>query len=427
VNQLYVALATIGGLILLLGLVSDVIKTRLWVSEPLVALVAGVALGSSGLGLLHVFNWAPQEQILEQASRLTLAFGLMGAALRLPDGYPLRHRRPLAVLLGPLLTAMWLSGSALVWLILRPPVLVALLIGAVLTPTDPVVSSSILTGQLAERAVPGRIRDLLSAASGANDGLGYPFVLLPILLLTRPAGDAWLHWLTYTLLWEVGMAVVAGAALGAIAGLLLRAATSRHATGQTSVLGVTLALSLTVMGIVKVMGSDSILAVFVAGVAFNRFAHGGDEEQQEHVQDVVARFFNLPIFVLLGLAIPWSGWMALGWRGPVLIVAVLLLRRLPWMWALRGLIDPVRGRRDVLFAGWFGPIGISALFYANLGLRETGLTQVWVVGSLVICASVVAFGVTATPFTRIYGRRAEDARPPSPGPEARMLGAERPP
>jgi len=181
--------------------------------------------------------------------------------------------------------------------------------------------------------------------------------------------------------------------------------------GHTSLLGVTLALSLTVMGIVKVMGSDSILAVFVAGVAFNRFGRGGDEEQQEHVQDVVARFFNLPIFVLLGLAIPWSGWLALGWRGPVLVVAVLLLRRLPWMWALRGLIDPVRGRRDALFAGWFGPIGISALFYANLALRETGLTQVWVVGSLVICASVVAFGVTATPFTRIYGRRAEDARP----------------
>jgi len=237
--------------------------------------------------------------------------------------------------------------------------------------------------------------------------LGYPFVLLPILLLIHPPRQAWLHWLTYTLLWEVGMAVVAGAALGAVAGLLLRWANARHATGQTSLLGVTLALSLTVMGIVKVMGSDSILAVFVAGVAFNMVAHSDREEQQEHVQDVVARFFNLPIFVLLGLAIPWDGWLALGWSGPLLIVALLLLRRLPWLWALRGLLAPVRGRRDVLFAGWFGPIGISALYYANLGLRETGLAKVWVVGSLVICASVVAFGVTATPFTRLYGRGAQ--------------------
>jgi len=406
-NQLYTAVAAIGGLILLLGLVSNVVKTRLWVSEPLVALIVGAALGPHGFGLLDLFDWGPREPILEHASRLTLAVGLMGAALRLPDGYPLRQWRPLAVLLAPLLIAMWLSGSALVWLILRPPLLVALLIGAILTPTDPVVSSSILSGALADRCVPGRLRHLLSAASGANDGLGYPFVLLPILLLIHPPRQAWLHWLTYTLLWEVGMAVVAGAALGAVAGLLLRWANARHATGQTSLLGVTLALSLTVMGIVKVMGSDSILAVFVAGVAFNMVAHSDREEQQEHVQDVVARFFNLPIFVLLGLAIPWDGWLALGWSGPLLIVALLLLRRLPWLWALRGLLAPVRGRRDVLFAGWFGPIGISALYYANLGLRETGVTEVWVVGSLVICASVVAFGVTATPFTRLYGRGAQ--------------------
>jgi len=86
-------------------------------------------------------------------------------------------------------------------------------------------------------------------------------------------------------------------------------------------------------------------------------------------------------------------------------MAVLLLRRLPAVLALRPLLGPLRAKgKDVLFLGWFGPIGAAALYYAAFSLRETGVEAVWVVGSLVICASVVIHGVTATPLTKLYGR-----------------------
>jgi sodium/hydrogen antiporter len=113
----------------------------------------------------------------------------------------------------------------------------------------------------------------------------------------------------------------------------------------------------------------------------------------------------LPIFVLLGMALPWEGWLELGWGGLLLVVAVLLLRRLPAVLALRPLLGPLRGRaKDVLFLGWFGPIGAAALYYATFSFRETGIEEAWVVGSLVICASVVVHGRTATPLTKLYGR-----------------------
>jgi sodium/hydrogen antiporter len=66
------------------------------------------------------------------------------------------------------------------------------------------------------------------------------------------------------------------------------------------------------------------------------------------------------------------------------------------------------GRRDALFLGWFGPIGVAALFYANLSVREAGVEEAWVVGSLIICASILAHGLSATPLTRLYGRRAQN-------------------
>ena len=123
----------------------------------------------------------------------------MGIALRLPKSYPSKPGRSVAVLLGLIMPLMWLSSTLLVYLILDLPFWTALLIGAIVTPTDPVVATAIVTGRIAEHHLPQRIRQIISAESGVNDGLAYLFVLLPILLLRRAPGEVLVHWLTVTL------------------------------------------------------------------------------------------------------------------------------------------------------------------------------------------------------------------------------------
>jgi NhaP-type Na+/H+ or K+/H+ antiporter len=404
--EINIALVAVGAVVLVVGLLSNLLRSS-FVSTPMVALLAGVLLGPAMLGLLVPSDWGGQEEtILEQATRLTLAISLMGVALRLPERFPFRDWRSMAVLLGLVMPFMWLASGLLVYLILGLPLLVALLVGAVITPTDPVVSSTIVTGDVAEEDLPGRLRHTLSAESGANDGLAYPFVFLPILLLSRPSGEAWMHWVTHTLVWEVGGAVIFGALVGYGAGRLLEWAEHKDAIEESFFLVYTIALSLVVLGAAKLLGSDGILAVFVAGLGFD-FVVKGDREQQRRVQEASTRFFILPIFVLLGLTIPWEGWAELGWGGPVLVVAVLLLRRLPAVLALNPLMRGVRGGANALFLGWFGPIGVAALYYANLSLRETEIEAAWTVGSLAICASILAHGLTAAPLTKLYGRHAQ--------------------
>ncbi len=402
-SELNITLVTMGGLVLVAGLFSSLIRRTL-ISTPIIALLLGVLLGPAALNLLDPAGWGSQEVILEQAARLTLAISLMGVALRLPEKFPFRNWRPLLVLLGLVMPFMWLASGLLVYLILGLPFLAALLVGAVITPTDPVVSSTIVTGDTAEKNLPDRLRFTLSGESGANDGLAYPFVFLPILLLARPPGEAWAHWLTHTMLWEVGVAVVFGALIGYGAGQLLKLAEARDAIEETFFLAYTIALSLVVLGAAKLLGSDGILAVFVAGLGFD-LAVKGERQRHQQVQEAGTRFFILPIFVLLGMTIPWEGWAELGWGGPILVVAVLLLRRLPAVLALNPLLGGVRGWGNALFLGWFGPIGVAALYYANLSLRETSVEAAWTVGSLVICASILAHGVTAAPLTKLYGRR----------------------
>ena len=407
-TDLNLTLAILGGLVLLVGLPSAPIRRSL-LSAPLIALMVGVLVGPSGLGLLDPAAWGKQESILEQAARLTVAISLMAIAFRVPTGYPFKSWRSLAIMLGPVMTLMWLASGLLVYFILGLPFWLAMLIGAVITPTDPVVSSTIVTGSMAEEKLPARLRNLLSGESGANDGLAYPFVFLAILMLERPPGEALMHWLTLTLLWEVGGAVVLGAALGYGAGRLLQLAEEKETIERPSYLAYTIALSLLVLGATKLAGTDGILAVFAAGIALNLAVDTETQNEEERMQESVNRFFILPVFALLGMALPWEQWLELGWKALVLVGAVLLLRRLPALLAFGPLLGSTRGWSDILFLGWFGPIGVAALFYATLSVRETGLEDVWVIGSLVICASVLVHGVTAAPLTKLYGDRSVSA------------------
>lgn len=126
--------------------------------------------------------------------------------------------------------------------------------------------------------------------------------------------------------------------------------------------------------------------------------------EERRIQEAVVRFFTLPIFIVFGAVLPLQDWWALGWKALAIVAAILLLRRLPAMILAGGPLARLR-RKETLFLGWFGPLGAAALYYATLGVRRTGFEEIWVIGSLVIAASITIHGLTATPFSRLYGRR----------------------
>ncbi|WP_041231418.1 cation:proton antiporter [Deinococcus peraridilitoris] len=403
-DTLNAALVVVGGLVLLLGFFSAYIKNRSVLSLPLLALLLGLLLGP-GLNVLDPAEWGHQETILEEAARLTLAIGLMAVALRLPRAYLKRHWRALLVLLGLVMPLMWIASGLLTYLLLDVPILLALLIGAVITPTDPVVASSLVSGEAAKDTLPDDDRHLLSAESGINDGLAYLLVLLPILLLLNSTGTALEHWLSMTLVREIIGGVMVGIAAGYGAGRLLEWCEHRRLIEQPSFLSTTIALALLVLGGAKLLGTNGVLAVFVAGIAFDQVVGGGERAQEHKVQESVNQFFSLPIFTLFGLMAPVQEWLDLGWPLLVLGLGVLLFRRLPFVFLARRALPQLPRRRDLLFLGWFGPVGVSAMFYAMLALRKTQEPVVWVVSSLVILASIVAHGLSATPFVKWYGRQ----------------------
>lgn len=236
----------------------------------------------------------------ERAARLTLAIGLMGVALRIPREFPRRHWRSLAVPIGPGMVGMWAISTALVHLVLGLPLLLSAVIGAIVTPTDPIASTPVVTGTSAEENIPERVRHTISLESGANDGLAYLFLFLPFLLLTRPGGEALNEWIVHVLLWQVGVATVLGLALGYAAARLLRLSEAREWIHEDWRLIYTVALALLAVGAGRLVGSDELLVVFAAGAAFAQVASGEEREEEDRGQEAVNRFFAIPIFVVLG-------------------------------------------------------------------------------------------------------------------------------
>lgn len=398
--------ALLGGMILLLGLGSRVLSLSPF-PPTLLALVLGVLIGPIGFGLLDPDQLGETPVILEKAARLTLGIGLVGVALRVPREYIRRNWRDMAILVGLGMLLMWAITTLAVYVILGLPFWLAALIGAIITPNDPVAASPIVTGDLAERNIPERLRNTISFESGANDGLSYLFVFLSFLLLTAPTDVAFSRWIRETLLWEVVLATFVGIAMGYAAGRLLQIAEARNAIKSQWRLVYTVALALLAVGAGRLIDSDEILLVFAAGAAFVQVVSGSERGIEERGQEAVNRFFAIPIFVLIGTAIPWEGWFDLGWRGMALVAAVLLLRRPPVILLLRPFLRNVHGLRESLFVGWFGPVAVAATYYASMMEHRLGEPVVWHAVSLVVCASVLVHGASGVPLTRWLGSRQE--------------------
>ena len=162
-------------------------------------MLIGIAVGPEVFAVIDPETMGDRASLMEKAARLTLGIGLVGVALRIPRMYPRRRWRDLLLLISVGMALMWMISTALVFLVLGLPLWIAALIGAIITPTDPVAASPIVTGTEAEDNIPAPIRHAISFESGANDGLGYLFVFLSFLLFTRPAGEALTQWLTETL------------------------------------------------------------------------------------------------------------------------------------------------------------------------------------------------------------------------------------
>lgn len=431
----------LGGFTSLFMLCSSFIKERMYIGEATVATLTGVIFGPHAANLINPNSWGSTDIITIEFSRIVLVVQCFAVGVELPKFYMERHWRSVVYLLVPVMTFGWFVTSLVVWWMIPAfDWLDSLVVAACVTATDPVLASSVVgKGKFAKR-VPKHLRDLLSAESGCNDGMAFPFIYLSLYLIKykRDAADVSLHFVCYTILYECIFGAVYGFIVGYIARHGIKYAEKHDMIDRESFLVFYFVLSLFCAGSGSLLGLDDLLVGFAAGVGFSNDGWFSERTEESHVSNVIDLLLNLAYFVYLGTIIPWETYNAGGdipgtgvlgipgvpglkvWRLVVIALFVLFFRRIPIMLALKPLIPDIRTWREGLFAGHFGPIGVGAVFIAMLarGELQTGasipspdmkldLTNshynliylVWPVVSFLVVTSIIVHGSSIAVFT----------------------------
>ena len=297
---------------------------------------------------------------------------------------------------------------------------------ACVTATDPVLASSVVgKGKFAKR-VPKHLRDLISAESGCNDGMAFPFVYFGIYMIRyRPDANQFsLYWFCVAILYQCVFGAIYGVIIGYIARRAIRVSHEKGLIDRESFLVFYFVLALFCAGSGSVLGLDDLLVGFACGVGFSNDGWFQEKTEESSVSNVIDLLLNLTFFVYFGTIIPWAQFNSpsIGttpWRLVVLAILVLIFRRIPIMLALKPFIPDIKSWREASFAGHFGPIGVGAIFVAILVRAEfsTGTSTplaelpspdipnfniielVWPITTFLVLCSIVVHGSSVAVFT----------------------------
>jgi len=271
----------------------------------------------------------------------------------------------------------------------------AFLLGAVLYPTDPVVTSAVVGSE----RVPRIVRHTLNLESGLNDGLALPFVLFFLALSTggEAGGEA------AKLAGEAVVGAAIGVGLALIAGRLLSSLPGGRMEPKYEG-AYALGLGLAAFGLADITYGNGLIAAFVAGIALAATRHEMPSTFQEFNESVSA-VFQIATFFVFGALVVATGWDASVW--PILVFiafALLVARPVAILVSFVGVDMPGPYK---LFIAWFGPKGVASMLFALFVLASTAedRTLVFDVASFVILASILAHGLTDTVGARWIERR----------------------
>lgn len=428
------------GLALLLAIVLPQLTRRIALSPPMVLVAVGMLIGL--LPLPEGVSLEPEANrtIILHVTELCVLVSLMGVGLAIDRALDLRSQTswrtwsPVWRLLAVTMPATVLGVALLGWWVAGLTPAVALLLGAVLAPTDPVLASDVqvgepLTEDIEDADPPDEdrprgdddIRFSLTAEAGLNDGLAFPFVHLALLLLA--GGFAFLDAGTW-LGWYVVGKLVVGVLVGLAAGWLLGRQAFRARTDSLRLADhgeplLALAGLLATYGAAELLGGYGFLAVFACAMALRATERRHSYQREMHaLVERLERLTTLLILLVLGMAMTRGLLAHLDWRGVVLALALVLVVRplagyaalsiLPRAERLDGGLD--RGER--LAVAFFGVRGVGSLFYLAYATSHHEVpaeSWLWSTVAFTVVISVLLHGITATPaMLRLDARRAAD-------------------
>ncbi len=392
-----VPLLVLGGLLVIGALLSG-LAHRSFLSLTALFVLAGFALGDGGLDVLTLDPKSGFVSALALVALIVILFrdGLEVEAEMLQTEWRLPLRK--LVLAMPITAAVVALAARLLtdlgWT-------ECFLLGALLAPTDPVLSSSVVTNP----RVPRLVRHSLNLESGLNDGLALPAVLAFAAAL-RVGEDDFVWW--RFVLQDITLGFAYGVAIGYVASRLLpRAGIPDH---QRSLFALGTAFAAYGVAVGMPLEGNGLIAVFVGAITLG-IRRPDLRTTFEHRSDDIVEIVKLGIFVVFGALLTLDGLFGDGLAAVALVAVTLLVARPVAIWiALLGAGLPAGW---TAFMAWFGPKGVATMTFSLLVLADQipANERIFNLAALCVFVSILAHGLSDTPGSEWIARRAERPAP----------------
>jgi NhaP-type Na+/H+ or K+/H+ antiporter len=401
-------LAVFGALVLLTAWLPMLLKEAP-LSLPIIAVAIGVALfafarvpGNSLHPQLHL-------PIVERLTEFVVIISLMGAGLKIDRALRWRQWALTWRLLGISMPLTIAALAVLAMTLLGVGLATAVLLAAVLAPTDPVLASDIQVGP------PGsgnedEVRFALTSEAGLNDGLAFPFVHAAILLtvVAQQQESAVWQWLSIYVLWKMTARVAIGAAVGWLLGWLLFRIPNRARLSRTGDGLVAIGITCIAYAVTEMAYGYGFLAVFVAALAIRAAERNHRYHERLHdFAEQLERLLMVVLLVLVGGAL-WDGSLLVGlsWSSVAFgLLALFVVRPLSGWVGLIGTRCPWPERGVICF---YGIRGLGSFYYLAFALQKGAFEApdlLWSTMSLIVLLSIMLHGATVTPVMRYLDRR----------------------
>ncbi len=398
-NEYMLGLAIIGLALLAAATLPRFMKQ--WpVSLPMLLVGVGITLPWIWPSLPRV-DPVDNGTLTEHLAELAVIISLTSAGLKLDRRLGWRRWRStwglLAITMPLCIGAMALGG----YFALGLPLAAAIMLGAVVAPTDPVLASEVQVGPPGEKRE-HEVRFALTSEAGLNDGLAFPFVNLALTVAASGLAIGGLtHWVAVDVIWKIFAGTAAGAAIGYVIAII----TFRWCK-PTAIGGGLLALALTLAsyGLTELIHGYGFIAVFVAAMMFRRYE--SHHEYHRYVHDYAEQIeqqFMVILLLLFGMAITHGLFEALSWPGVVLAGRFLLVIR-----PLAGLLGLIRSEaryEERAAISILGIRGIGTFYYLAHGLNQSHIEHyhadvIWAVAGFIVLLSIMLHGTTTSMLMR---------------------------
>lgn len=406
-----VTLAVIGAATLGMAWIPALSK-KLRISYSVVYILLGFIIYSFLDGLPEP-NPTKETDVTLRLTEIVVIISLMGAGLRIDESFSFKGWAVPFKLVSVTMVASILVTTILGFYWLHLPLSSALLLGAALAPTDPVLASDVQVGPPLEKKR-SIVRFSLTAEGGLNDGMAFPFTWLAIVLVSAPFDAATVGaWFSEYVVVKIVIGIIVGVVFGKGLSFLVFKLPARASITMTNDGLVGISATLLVYGITEVLYGYGFIAVFVCAVTFRKSEQHHEYHLRLHdFMDQVERILVAIVLVLFGGSIANGIFSILEWRFVAFgLISVLAIR--PFCAYLSIIRSPMRTNEKVAVS-FFGIKGVGSLFYLAFALKEApfeNTAELWSVVSFVILCSIIIHGLSAVDtFSKIEGKGRGDYR-----------------